>query len=89
LTETYSANGQSLTTIDIAPAHVKAIDGELTITSTGNQRHVVVPGIGPMHALAGRFEVEPEHGQPHRGFRARHPRRERVLRRAGRPWSER
>jgi hypothetical protein len=61
-TETYSANGRSLSTISIAPAHLQATDGELAITSTGNQRHVIVPGIGPVLAQAGRFEVDPNTG---------------------------
>ena len=61
-TETYSANGRSLTTISVAPAHLRATDGELTIISTGNQRHVIVPGIGPVLAQAGRFEVDPNTG---------------------------
>lgn len=61
-TETYSANGRSLTTISVAPAHLRATDGELTIVSTGNQRHVIVPGIGPVLAQAGRFEVDPNTG---------------------------
>jgi hypothetical protein len=61
-TETYSANGRSLTTISVAPAHLRAADGELTITATGNQRHVIVPGFGPVLAQAGRFVVDPETG---------------------------
>jgi len=43
-------------------AHLRATDGELTITSTGNQRHVIVPGVGPVLAQAGRFEVDPNTG---------------------------
>ena len=61
-TETYSANGRSLTTISVAPAHLRAVDGGLTIVSTGNQRHVIVPGFGPVLAQAGRFVVDPETG---------------------------
>ena len=61
-TETYSANGRSLSTISIAPAHLTVTDGELTIISTGNQRHVIVAGIGPVLAQAGRFEVDPNTG---------------------------
>ena len=61
-TETYSANGRSLATISIAPAHLTATDGELTIISTGNQRHVIVPGTGTVLAQAGRFEVDPNTG---------------------------
>jgi hypothetical protein len=59
-TETYSANGRSLSTISVAPAHLRAAGGELTITATGNQRHVLVPGFGPVFAQAGRFVVDPE-----------------------------
>jgi hypothetical protein len=62
-TETYSANGRSLTTISVAPGHVEATDGELTaIVGTGNQRHVIVPGIGPVLAQAGRFVIDPATG---------------------------
>jgi hypothetical protein len=61
-TETYSANGRSLTTISVAPAHLRATDGELAITATGNLRHVIVPGLGPVLAQAGRFGVDPETG---------------------------
>jgi hypothetical protein len=62
-TETYSANGRSLTTISVAPAHLEATDGELTtIVGTGNQRHVIVPGIGPVLAQAGRFVIDPATG---------------------------
>jgi hypothetical protein len=61
-TETYSANGRSLTTVSVAPAHLQATDGELRITATGNQRHVIVPGVGPVLAQAGRFVVDPDTG---------------------------
>jgi hypothetical protein len=61
-TETYSANGRSLTTISVAPAHLREANGELTITATGNQRHVIVPGVGPVLAQSGRFAVDPETG---------------------------
>ena len=80
-TETYSANGRSLTTISVAPTRLEATDGELTaIIGTGNQRHVIVPGIGPVLAQAGRFVIDPHHGQRHRRLRAQHPRRQRILR---------
>jgi hypothetical protein len=52
-TETYSANGRSLSTISISPAHVDLTTGE--ITATGNQRHVIVPGVGVVYATAGRM----------------------------------
>src|SRR4051794_12807630 len=62
-TETYSANGRSLSTISVAPAHLQATGGELTaITATGNQRHVIIPGVGPLLAQAGRFTVDPATG---------------------------
>ena len=43
-------------------AHLIATDGELTITATGNQRHVIVLGVGPVLAQAGRFGVDPNMG---------------------------
>ena len=62
-TETYSANGRSLTTISVAPVHLTATDGELTgIVGTGNTRHVIVPGVGPVLAQAGRFVIDPTTG---------------------------
>jgi hypothetical protein len=62
-TETYSANGRSLTTISVAPTRLEATDGELTaILGTGNQRHVIVPGVGPVLAQAGRFVIDPATG---------------------------
>ena len=62
-TETYSANGRSLTAISVAPGHIEATDGQLTaIVGTGNQRHVIVPGVGPILAQAGRFVIDPVTG---------------------------
>jgi hypothetical protein len=61
-TETYSANGRSLITISGTPAHLEATDGELGITATGNLRHVIVPGVGPVFAQAGRFTLDPATG---------------------------
>jgi hypothetical protein len=52
-TETYSANGHSLTTISISPVHVDLATGE--VTATGNQRHVTVPGVGVVFATAGHY----------------------------------
>jgi hypothetical protein len=52
-TETYTANGRSLSTISISPAHVDLTTG--VITATGNQRHVTVPGVGVVYATAGRY----------------------------------
>jgi hypothetical protein len=54
-TETYSANGLSLTTKSTASVLVNATDGELTFTGRGNQRHLTVPGMGPVLANAGRY----------------------------------
>jgi hypothetical protein len=54
-TETYSANGRSLTTISISPAHVDL--STETTTATGNQRHVTVPGVGVVYATAGRYVI--------------------------------
>src|SRR3954463_11518848 len=54
-TETYSANGRSLTTKSTASVIIEATDGELTFTGRGNQRHVTVPGVGPVVANAGRY----------------------------------
>lgn len=62
-TETYSANGRSLTTISVAPVHLTATDGELTgIVGTGNTRHLIVPGVGPVLAQAGRLVIDPATG---------------------------
>jgi len=52
-TETYSANGRSLTTISIAPARIDLATGQ--VTATGNQRHVIVPGVGVVYATAGHY----------------------------------
>lgn len=54
-TETYSANGRSLSTISISPAHTDLRTGETT--ATGNQRHVIVPGVGVVYATAGRYVI--------------------------------
>ena len=34
----------------------------MKITATGNQRHLIVPGVGPVLAQAGRFVVDLETG---------------------------
>ena len=60
-TETYSANGRSLRTLSPVPAHIDLITGE--VVGTGNQRHVIVPGTGPVYAQAGRFVVDPSTGE--------------------------
>jgi hypothetical protein len=63
-TETYSANGKTLVTVSVAPGHIEAADGQLTsIVATGNQRHVIVPGEGPVLAQAGRFSVDTTTGE--------------------------
>ena len=54
-TETYSANGRSLTTISISPVHVDLATGQST--ATGNERHVIVPGVGVVYATAGHYVV--------------------------------
>ena len=51
-TETYSANGKSLTTISIAVAHVDLTTGHAA--ATGTQRHVTAPGFGLIYARSGR-----------------------------------
>ena len=60
-TETYSANGRSLRTVSPVPVHIDLITGE--IVATGNQRHVIVPGIGPVYAQAGRYVLDPSTGE--------------------------
>jgi hypothetical protein len=54
-TETYSANGLSLTTKSTASVRIEATDGALTFTGRGNQRHLSVAGVGPVLANAGRY----------------------------------
>jgi hypothetical protein len=54
-TETYSANGRSLTTKSTASVLLDARDGEITFTGRGNQRHLTVPGVGLVLANAGRY----------------------------------
>ena len=54
-TETYSANGRSLTTKSTASVRIEATDGEITFTGRGNQRHLTVPGAGLVLANAGRY----------------------------------
>jgi hypothetical protein len=59
-TETYSANGLSLTTKSPGSALI-TIDpttGEIIITVRGNSRHLIVPGIGPVLATAGHFLID-------------------------------
>ena len=59
-TETYSANGLSLTNKSTGSA-VVTIDpttGEIIITGRGNSRHLIVPGIGPVLAQAGHFLID-------------------------------
>ena len=54
-TETYSANGRSLTTISVGPAHIDLVSGETA--ATGVQRNVTVPGAGVVYATAGRYVI--------------------------------
>src|SRR3954454_18076194 len=60
-TETYSANGRSLTTKSTASVIIEVVDGAITITGRGSQRHLTVPGAGLVLADAGRF-VSSLHG---------------------------
>ena len=61
-TETYSANGRSLTTKSTASTLITLdpTTGELLITGRGNQRHLIVPGLGPVLAQAGHFLLDGE-----------------------------
>jgi hypothetical protein len=61
-TETYSANGHSISTRSVATVRIEAINDEITITGRGNQRHIHVPGVGLLLAQAGRFAIDPETG---------------------------
>ena len=61
-TETYSANGRSLTTKSIAPVTV-TIDptsGGFIFSGSGNQRHVTVSGVGLVLAQAGHQVTDGE-----------------------------
>jgi hypothetical protein len=61
-TETYSANGQSLTTKSTASVTV-TIDpttGGFIFTGTGNQRHLTVAGVGLVLAQAGHQVTDDE-----------------------------
>ena len=61
-TETYSANGRSLTTKSVAPVTV-TIDptsGGFIFSGTGNQRHLTVPGVGLVLAQAGHQVTDGE-----------------------------
>ena len=62
-TETYSANGRSLSTKSVASARLEAeANDEVTYTGRGNQRHLHLPGVGLLLAQAGRFVLDPETG---------------------------
>ena len=61
-TETYSANGHSISTKSVATVRIEATNDEITITGRGNQRHLHVPGVGLLLAQAGRFVIDPETG---------------------------
>jgi hypothetical protein len=61
-TETYSANGRALTTKSTATVLI-SIDqatGEIVITGRGNQRHLIIPGVGLVLAQAGHFLIDSE-----------------------------
>ena len=59
-TETYSANGRSLTTksTNSVLITIDATTGEIILTGRGNQRHLIVPGVGPVLAQAGHFLID-------------------------------
>ena len=61
-TETYSANGRSISTKSVATVRLEETNGEVTYTGRGNQRHLHVPGVGQLLAQAGRFVIDPETG---------------------------
>jgi len=61
-TETYSANGRSISTKSVASVRIEATNGEITITGRGSQRHLHLPGAGLLLAQAGRFVLDPETG---------------------------
>jgi hypothetical protein len=49
------ADGRSLTTISIGPAHIDLATGETT--ATGILRNITVPGAGVVYATAGRYVI--------------------------------
>jgi hypothetical protein len=59
-TETYSASGRSLTTksTNSVLITVDPTTGEVILTGRGNQRHLIVPGVGPVLAQAGHFLID-------------------------------
>jgi hypothetical protein len=62
-TETYSANGRLITVKSTSSVLLEATDGEISqIIGRGNQRHLTVPGVGPVLAQAGRFVIDPATG---------------------------
>ena len=61
-TETYSANGRSISTKSVASVRIEATNGEITYTGRGSQRHLKLPGLGLLLAQAGRFSIDPETG---------------------------
>ncbi|MFL6012292.1 MAG: hypothetical protein ACJ734_10955 [Gaiellaceae bacterium] len=54
-TETYSANGRSLTTISpaVVTVTIDPTTGGFIFSGSGNQRHLTVPGVGLVLAQAG------------------------------------
>jgi hypothetical protein len=61
-TETYSADGRSLTTTSTATVliSIDQMTGEILISGRGNQRHLTVPGVGLVLAQAGHFLIDSE-----------------------------
>jgi hypothetical protein len=61
-TETYSANGRSLTTTSTASVliSIDSATGDILITGRGNQRHLTVAGVGLVLAQAGHFLLDSE-----------------------------
>src|SRR5204863_7969570 len=59
-TETYSANDRSLTTKSTGSVllTIDPTTGEIVLTGRGNQRHLIVPGVGPVLAQAGHFLID-------------------------------
>ena len=61
IVETYVANGKQISSRSPGPAHLDVASG--TIVGTGNQRHFIVPGEGPILAQAGHFVIDATTGE--------------------------
>ena len=59
-TETYSANGRSVSTKSVATVRIEATNGEITITGRGSQRHLHLPGVGHLLARQGDSSLTPK-----------------------------